>query len=213
MEPDWKKIGARSRKRGYRLEKHVEEVLNWQRIPASGKLGSAFGKGDVIDGYINGEGYWLAECKMRTAESVSVDGKWIERAVKDGETTGRFVLMIVGIKHAGRNSKRPETWVILSAVARDLLWNFIARQHKLGAVGADVALSPDDVLFTKTTSKSGGFCVRRSWLDKRPGIERVQIDVQHPDLPTERWLMVSLEYFRELVHTYEAYVPNTHREE
>jgi hypothetical protein len=211
---DWKKVGARSRSRGYRFEKFIEAELEWQRVPMSGSAGSAFGAGDVIDGYINGAGFWLAECKMRTKDggSISIERKWIDKANRDAEKSGRFVVIVTGTKH--QMGKRPEAYVFVPIDAYKFLIDVVSREFpKNGNLIAMTILSPDDVLHVKT-SPTGGFCVRRSWLDKRVDLEQARIVVGRGDGVPEIWSMFTLEKFKKILRNYPAaWVKNQHREE
>lgn len=208
---DWVKSGARSRQRGYRFERTVAELLGWSRVPYSG-ASAAYGQGDVIDGYINGPGYWMVECKMRTMKkpgSVRVDGKWIEQADRSAELSGRFPIIIVGSKD---DHKKPKGLVFFSASSESAAFLADRITHAKNTADFPWLREPAAAWTTKSTSHSGGFSLRRSLLNTK--WRTAILTVQARNVPDRTWAIMSLVDFVDLMRNMDgACVPGPFSEE
>lgn len=199
MAQDWQAVGARSRGRGKRFEKDVADALGWSRVPFSGR-NAIFGEGDVIDGFVNGAGFWLAECKMRTDTtgqgSVSVRGDWIAQAVEAAERAGRFPLVVVGIKH-GRS--KPEGLVFFNEESSRFLFDKVVySRNRTHFAWAPRRWDELHLVWATTANVQGSFCLRRLLVDRTYDAWRcARVDVQHA-WGFERWVVMRLSAFAEL---------------
>lgn len=195
---DWGKVGARSRARGYRFERDVAAQLGWSRVPFSG-ANAAFGEGDVIDGFVNGPGYWIAECKMRTTPtgSVSVDGEWIDQARNSCERSGRWPVIIVGAK---KDRQRPHGLVLLPPESARFMVDRIVHAGNRDDFSWFIQ---DDTTWEvqanppRKDCKSGGFCLRAAVLNSE-GWRVAQLWVQ-TDEGRRDWMVLRLVDFVDLI--------------
>jgi len=194
---DWKRSGARSRSRGRTFEKDVARRLGWSRVAMSG-ANAEYGEGDVIDGFVNGPGYWVAECKMRTAAGgVTVEGKWIDQSEKACERSGRVPVIIVGIKS---DHRKPRGWVFLGSEAARFLHDRLAHSDESSVPSWAKEEGKIGHVVMRTAARSGGFTVRQSVIQQMEdnGWVAISLGVQAGDKDSH-WMMMPLDAFAEII--------------
>lgn len=185
----YRKAGARSRSRGRNFENDVAKALGWSRVAFSG-ANAAYGEGDVIDGFVNGAGYWLAECKRRQGKehgNVTIEGKWIEQAEKACERSGRWPIIIVGTK---TDHRKPQGLVFLDGDSVGFMLDRV--QHGLEDIPTWLYHSNTQWWETRSTSQTGGFTVRAKYLNSE---WRFAVILVEHGLHINRWAIMRLDDF------------------
>lgn len=202
---DFKRIGRNNKNRGRKFERDVAAQLGWTRVPYSGGQGD-WGKGDVVDGFYTGNGYWVAECKTQIAKddqplSISVKHKWVDQMMTAETKNRRGVIIVRRVRNSQLRpgKKGPTPYVVM--LEDTFVWmrnQILERANRFGTEGPrleSMAWEPD----IKTRGKGYNFTVKEGDLPYADEIRSVHV---MKDGERSSWYILTLDHFAELVRGY-----------
>lgn len=215
---EWSRINRGNKNRGRAFERKVADELGWTRIPYSGGMGGEWGKGDVVDGFYNQNGFWIVECKTQpqgSAANVSIKGEWITKTFNAARDANRNPLIATRLKH------KHSSWVFLPQASYVFLRNMTTKgwrePYNREESEPSPIETPDVVWTTKARGEEKGFTVQRSWMDEKEWeLALIVVVDEKPAGETDEeyyWWMMSLDKFKSLIHDFDIMIYDEEEEE
>lgn len=186
---DISRINRNNKNRGRAFERYVADYLGWTRVPYSGAI-KEFGGGDVVDGYYQRNGYWVAECKTQQPGprgSISIRGKWLSQMYGASSGTDRRPILIT--KNVGAST----AFVIMDADTMEFL---------IAQSGVPIDFKQYS---TPTRGKGFNFVIEPEWLDDI-GSHVIELSVIAAE-ESHTFYVMTLNEFTSLINYAGLYIP------